>query len=390
MHEINSQISLSFKQGDTGRVLHITLTENGDLFNIPQDCVAVFTALKPDGKIIFNDCEISGNEITYSITAQTTAVVGKADCELRLYGAGNTLITSPHFTIFVHPTAYYDQIESKDEVNTLTNLISEASTKLANGDFVPKLSVGTVTTLLAGSAATVEITGTPEEPVLNFGIPQGDQGQAEHLIPDAELSLDSTKPVQNKVIAEALNNQNVTFEEHSDDKENPHGVTKEQVGLGKVDNTADKDKPVSTAQAAALENTVTAAKDEMKTATDEAKAAAEEAKAAAEEVKENIAELEAKVDADGTVTTAKFAADAVAPSASKATQLATSRNITVKDSSGEHSAEAVAFDGSKDITLKMPESVKLTTLIAGSGLAGTEYPASPVEGQLFFLIEEET
>ena len=58
VHDLNSQISLSFKQGDTGRVLYITLTENGDIFNIPQNCVAVFTALKPDGTIIFNDCEI--------------------------------------------------------------------------------------------------------------------------------------------------------------------------------------------------------------------------------------------------------------------------------------------------------------------------------------------
>lgn len=35
-------------------------------------------------------------------------------------------------------------------------------------------------------------------------------------------------------------------------KDNPHGVTKTQVGLDKVDNTSDKDKPVSTAQATAI------------------------------------------------------------------------------------------------------------------------------------------
>ena len=256
VHETNSQISLSFKQGDTGRVLYITLTENGDIFNIPQNCVAVFTALKPDGTIIFNDCEINGNEIVYTHTAQTAAVSGKVDCELRLYGAGNTLITSPHFTIFVHPTVYFDQIESKDEVNTLTALITEANTKLANGDFVPKLSIGTVTTLPAGSAATVEVAGTNEAPVLNFGIPMGPQGQAESLIPDTELSLNSLKPVQNKVITEALNEQNSAFEEHRDSKENPHEVTKSQVGLGNVDNTSDANKPVSTAQAAALGNKV--------------------------------------------------------------------------------------------------------------------------------------
>ena len=256
VHETNSQISLSFKQGDTGRVLYITLTENGDIFNIPQNCVAVFTALKPDGTIIFNDCEINGNEIVYTHTAQTAAVTGKVDCELRLYGAGNTLITSPHFTIFVHPTVYFDQIESKDEVNTLTNLISEANTKLANGEFIPKISIGSVSTLPAGSAASVEVSGTAEAPVLNFGIPQGEQGQAESLIPDTALSTESVKPVQNRVIALAVNELIEALEEHWDSKENPHEVTKTQVGLSEVDNTSDEDKPISKAQQEALDDKV--------------------------------------------------------------------------------------------------------------------------------------
>lgn len=39
---------------------------------------------------------------------------------------------------------------------------------------------------------------------------------------------------------------------HAFDTDNPHGVTKSQVGLGNVDNTSDADKPVSTAQAAAI------------------------------------------------------------------------------------------------------------------------------------------
>ncbi len=40
---------------------------------------------------------------------------------------------------------------------------------------------------------------------------------------------------------------------HKADKANPHGVTKAQVGLGNADNTSDIDKPVSTAQQAALD-----------------------------------------------------------------------------------------------------------------------------------------
>ena len=43
-----------------------------------------------------------------------------------------------------------------------------------------------------------------------------------------------------------------TLTSHIENKSNPHEVTKEQVGLGNVDNTADKDKPVSTAQSEAI------------------------------------------------------------------------------------------------------------------------------------------
>lgn len=44
----------------------------------------------------------------------------------------------------------------------------------------------------------------------------------------------------------------VNLTEHTNSKDNPHGVTKAQVGLGNADNTADKDKPVSTAQENAI------------------------------------------------------------------------------------------------------------------------------------------
>lgn len=46
---------------------------------------------------------------------------------------------------------------------------------------------------------------------------------------------------------------NLSIDSHTEDKANPHGVTKAQVGLGNVDNTKDTNKPVSTATQAALD-----------------------------------------------------------------------------------------------------------------------------------------
>lgn len=51
----------------------------------------------------------------------------------------------------------------------------------------------------------------------------------------------------NYVPIEALDN-------HIENKENPHDITKEHIGLGNVDNTSDMEKPISHAVQEALDN----------------------------------------------------------------------------------------------------------------------------------------
>lgn len=118
---------------------------------------------------------------------------------------------------------------------------------------------------------------------------------------DATLTLQSAA-AQAKATGDAINAVKETANAHVADMENPHGVTKAQLGLGEVDNTADLDKPVSNKQEAAIELAVTAAKNEMEvllvhvrdtaegaqTAADEAKTAAENATKAAEDAVEQL------------------------------------------------------------------------------------------------------
>ena len=63
---------------------------------------------------------------------------------------------------------------------------------------------------------------------------------------DVPVNLDNYK-VKFSCLEEALRR-------HVENAENPHGVTKSQVGLGNVDNTSDADKPVSRAQNDAIAN----------------------------------------------------------------------------------------------------------------------------------------
>ena len=103
---------------------------------------------------------------------------------------------------------------------------------------------------------------------------------------DLGTDADSSNPIANKAVVTALNGLSTNINDHKNNKtnphnvtaaqiglgnvntelaavegdisahkkdtDNPHNVTAAQIGLGNVDNTSDADKPVSTAQAAAI------------------------------------------------------------------------------------------------------------------------------------------
>lgn len=90
--------------------------------------------------------------------------------------------------------------------------------------------------------------------------PKGDTGDAGEM--DAALDAESTNGVQNAVITQNINRiddeladkaEASALSSHVGNLSNPHQVTKVQVGLDKVDNTADLEKPISTAMQAALD-----------------------------------------------------------------------------------------------------------------------------------------
>ena len=58
------------------------------------------------------------------------------------------------------------------------------------------------------------------------------------IIVDTALSDTSTNPVQNKVVTSGINTVQKNLTAHTGNKQNPHGVTKDQVGLGNVTNEA--------------------------------------------------------------------------------------------------------------------------------------------------------
>ena len=142
IHSPSSNETVNAKRGDTGRKICISLVDGGVPYIISEECYAVFTAKKPDGKALYNRCTIENNTIIYEITEQTVAVEGRVNSEIKLYGADDKLITSPKFTILVYGTVYNegDEIQSEKEVDALTHLVSEATTAITESKAVNQQS----------------------------------------------------------------------------------------------------------------------------------------------------------------------------------------------------------------------------------------------------------
>lgn len=130
-----SRVNVKVKRDDTARMLRISLVDGILPYVIEPDCYAVFSAVKPDGNRLFNPCLIEDNFILYPVTPQTVAVEGLVECEIRLYGGDDMLITSPAFDMSVSGVLYdEDQVpQSETEVTVLTKLITDASAVIAEG-----------------------------------------------------------------------------------------------------------------------------------------------------------------------------------------------------------------------------------------------------------------
>lgn len=256
IHDAHSSVCLDMKKNDTGRRISITLTDGGFPYQISEECYAVFTATKPDGNILFHECEIQRNTIFYDVRPQTTAAVGLMECEIKLYGADDKLITSPGFNILVNDTSYTegDEVQSETEVTALTHLISEAATVITEGENV----------IAAGEA----VNAKSEELI---GELTAAKVELDGQVADAKASAQSAGASATKAATHAQSAQNASTiatgkaKEASTAAEN--AKTSEESARGYAESAA---------------NLANAAADEAT----KAKQAAEEAKAAAEKIED--------------------------------------------------------------------------------------------------------
>jgi hypothetical protein len=131
MHSAQSQISIPALLGDTGRELHITLTDGGNPYTITDGCLAKISIKRPTETYLEEFCAIEGGTtVVYPFSTNTCVVEGIHNCDVTLYDAEGDEIASPRFTMVVSERAINsDDINLSDEDRTAISamIAAEAS-----------------------------------------------------------------------------------------------------------------------------------------------------------------------------------------------------------------------------------------------------------------------
>ena len=207
MKSVIVQQTIDIQRYDTGRKFEITLSDNGAVYQIGDGCIAVFTATKPDGTVLYNHCDVVDNTIVFDLlkNPQVAAAEGEVRCEIRLYGADGALITSPCFDIVVDKTVYTDNIiESSSEFTALTQAIvaNINATKAAN-DAVEKAQLD-IAEAVSNAESTVANAVSNAETTISSAVYNANAAVSQ-AVSDAEAEVDEAVADMRTVVDESAN-----------------------------------------------------------------------------------------------------------------------------------------------------------------------------------------
>ena len=184
-----------------GRLV-VKLYDNEVAYTPSAGATAIIQGMKPDKKGFMYDTTISGNTVTADLTKQMSIIAGRVFCQI-VVTEGDDRTGTYTFFLDVQKSALPDNsdmsasdyqvveelLETAQAINTNFPYIGangnwwywdvETAAYVDSGvDASITVTVGTTTTLSAGSPATVTNSGTNTDPILNFGIPKGADGTA--------------------------------------------------------------------------------------------------------------------------------------------------------------------------------------------------------------------
>ena len=136
-----SQITISAKQGDSAKILIISLLDDKKNYQIAKGSVAVFIAKKSNGVWLEHPCTIdySSNKVVYTFNEDTVKSSGTMECEIHLSfvttvkdkdGKDELItedLTTASFVIAVHDTILSGLTDETEEATLLPDLITRGT-----------------------------------------------------------------------------------------------------------------------------------------------------------------------------------------------------------------------------------------------------------------------
>ena len=140
-----SQLTISAKQGDSAKILIVSLLDDKKNYQIAKGSVAVFIAKKSNGVWLEHPCTIDfvNNKVIYTFTEDTVRSSGTMECEIHLSFVStihnedgtselvNEDLTTASFVIAVHDTILSGLTDVTEEATLLPDLISKGSALVA-------------------------------------------------------------------------------------------------------------------------------------------------------------------------------------------------------------------------------------------------------------------
>lgn len=117
--------TIEVAQNDTGRRLRCKISG----MDIPAGATARIWASKPGG-IVYNDCEVSGNDVTVPLTNQMLAECTRIPAQIMLILGDGKIIKTNQFCLDVKREVGHTGTESKSESTYLDKILREQSEKL--------------------------------------------------------------------------------------------------------------------------------------------------------------------------------------------------------------------------------------------------------------------
>jgi hypothetical protein len=188
------------------------------------------------GHVSLEEIKVNGHPITSSVNLNSTDIgLGNVDNTRDLDKPISTRVSA----------ALNEKVDKSIRVNNKS---------LAQDVVIEKSDIG---------LGRVDNTGDMEKPVSN-AVQQAlddkvSKVPGKDLVEDADIAKLKrlyTKEEFDELVKTVLQTLKTVGETHTGRKDNPHNVTKDQVGLGSVDDTSDLDKPISRAVQAALNQKV--------------------------------------------------------------------------------------------------------------------------------------